>query len=201
VTLRAHSAELADGAGGANGIPALQDPSGSLATPVATLFLEQLEVCLLIVRRSVAQCLSVVTIWSLNDVLCSSQYTGSEPGVSCTQSFCWHTPCNFTLSAQRTASRCAGVRLSDGSVLAADLVVDCSGRGSSLPAWLAAAGCPRPRTTRATVDAGYAAWWVCYVYAVRLWLCLKVTPSMIHMCKSTLACELRVPPCDECINL
>lgn len=52
----------------------------------------------------------------------------------------------------------AGVCLSDGSVLAADLVVDCSGRGSSLPSWLAAAGCPRPRTTRATVDGGYAAW-------------------------------------------
>jgi 2-polyprenyl-6-methoxyphenol hydroxylase-like FAD-dependent oxidoreductase len=54
----------------------------------------------------------------------------------------------------------AGVRLSDGSVLSADLVVDCSGRGSSLPSWLAAAGCQRPRTTRATVDGGYAAWWV-----------------------------------------
>jgi hypothetical protein len=52
----------------------------------------------------------------------------------------------------------AGVHLSDGSTLSAQLVVDCLGRGSNMPAWLADAGCNRPRTTRVNVDGGYAAW-------------------------------------------
>jgi hypothetical protein len=52
----------------------------------------------------------------------------------------------------------SGVRLSDGSTLSAQLVVDCSGRGSNMPSWLAAAGLKRPRTTRAGCDTGYAGW-------------------------------------------
>jgi hypothetical protein len=51
-----------------------------------------------------------------------------------------------------------GVRLSDGSSLPAQLVVDCSGRGSNMPAWLAAAGCERPRASRVTCNAGYTGW-------------------------------------------
>jgi hypothetical protein len=52
----------------------------------------------------------------------------------------------------------AGVRLSDGSLLSSQLVVDCSGRGSVLPSWLKAAGYKTPRTTRAGCDVGYAGW-------------------------------------------
>lgn len=37
-----------------------------------------------------------------------------------------------------------GVRTSDGEELIADLVIDCSGRRSALPAWLEAAGARRP---------------------------------------------------------
>jgi hypothetical protein len=77
----------------------------------------------------------------------------------------WHTgrlpvqACGrAVISADKTAATAAGVRLSDGTTLAAQLVVDCSGRGSHLPSWLAAAGYKRPRTTRATADAGYTAW-------------------------------------------
>lgn len=52
----------------------------------------------------------------------------------------------------------AGVLLSDGSCLHGQLVVDCSGRGSSLPNWLAAAGYKRPRLTRAGCNTGYTNW-------------------------------------------
>jgi 2-polyprenyl-6-methoxyphenol hydroxylase-like FAD-dependent oxidoreductase len=45
------------------------------------------------------------------------------------------------------------VRLGDGTALAADLVVDCTGRRSPLPTWLAAAGCARPQDERD--DAGF----------------------------------------------
>jgi len=51
-----------------------------------------------------------------------------------------------------------GVRLSDGSTVTAQLVVDCSGRGSNLPSWLAAAGYQRPRTSRISSNAGYSGW-------------------------------------------
>ncbi|GIE99262.1 hydroxylase [Paractinoplanes rishiriensis] len=46
-----------------------------------------------------------------------------------------------------------GVRLAGGDILTADLVVDCGGRRSALPAWLAAAGCGAPAEERD--DAGF----------------------------------------------
>jgi flavin-dependent dehydrogenase len=54
------------------------------------------------------------------------------------------------------AGRVRAVRLADGGVLAADLVVDASGRASRLPAWLAEAGLRAPREDRVDVDLGYA---------------------------------------------
>lgn len=44
----------------------------------------------------------------------------------------------------------------DGTELHADLVVDCSGRGSRAPAWLRALGYPEPETSEVRVDVGYA---------------------------------------------
>ncbi len=41
-------------------------------------------------------------------------------------------------------------------LIPADLVVDCSGRGSQLPTWLDAAGCPRPPVSRVEVNVGYS---------------------------------------------
>jgi 2-polyprenyl-6-methoxyphenol hydroxylase-like FAD-dependent oxidoreductase len=56
--------------------------------------------------------------------------------------------------------RVAGVRVRDSSggesSLAADLVVDASGRGSRTPQWLASSGYPSPSESRVTVDVGYA---------------------------------------------
>ncbi|MGH9794577.1 MAG: FAD-dependent oxidoreductase [Candidatus Acidiferrales bacterium] len=53
-----------------------------------------------------------------------------------------------------------GVRVSHDQappeVIPADLVVDCSGRGSQLPAWLEAAGWPRPPVSRVEVNVGYS---------------------------------------------
>lgn len=48
------------------------------------------------------------------------------------------------------------VELADGSVLAADLVVDASGRTSRLPAWLAAAGVAPVRRSDLDARVGYA---------------------------------------------
>jgi 2-polyprenyl-6-methoxyphenol hydroxylase-like FAD-dependent oxidoreductase len=50
--------------------------------------------------------------------------------------------------------RVAGVRVA-GQTLEADLVVDCSGRGSRLVAWLEDAGFPAPPVTELVVDVGY----------------------------------------------
>jgi 2-polyprenyl-6-methoxyphenol hydroxylase-like FAD-dependent oxidoreductase len=55
------------------------------------------------------------------------------------------------------------VDLDDGSTLPADMVVDASGRGSRLPAWLAAEGVPPARTSKVDARVGYAT----RVYAVR----------------------------------
>jgi 2-polyprenyl-6-methoxyphenol hydroxylase-like FAD-dependent oxidoreductase len=44
-----------------------------------------------------------------------------------------------------------------GSILDADLVVDCSGRGSRLVPWLEAAGFPAPPATEIAIDLGYLA--------------------------------------------
>lgn len=52
--------------------------------------------------------------------------------------------------------RVAGVRLTSGAVLDADLVVDASGRGSRTPVWLASLGYPRVREDRLTIGLGYA---------------------------------------------
>ncbi|WP_181784240.1 NAD(P)/FAD-dependent oxidoreductase [Pseudonocardia pini] len=54
------------------------------------------------------------------------------------------------------AGRVRGVRLADGSMLPADLVVDASGRASRLPDQLAELGVARPREDRVDVDLGYA---------------------------------------------
>ncbi|GIM91172.1 hypothetical protein Ato02nite_029650 [Paractinoplanes toevensis] len=49
--------------------------------------------------------------------------------------------------------RVAGVRLSDGDKILAELVVDCGGRRSALPSWLVEAGLEAPAEERA--DAGF----------------------------------------------
>ena len=49
----------------------------------------------------------------------------------------------------------SGVVLKDGKELPADLVVDCSGRNSSMPKWLEAAGFTAPPQT--VVDSGLGA--------------------------------------------
>ena len=46
----------------------------------------------------------------------------------------------------------AGVVLKDGKALSADLVVDCSGRNSSMPKWLEAAGYRAP--PQMTINSG-----------------------------------------------
>jgi hypothetical protein len=48
-----------------------------------------------------------------------------------------------------------GVRLADGRQLAADLVVDASGRTSATPAWLAAAGFDKPPEVSVSANLGY----------------------------------------------
>ncbi|GLZ36520.1 FAD-dependent monooxygenase [Actinokineospora sp. NBRC 105648] len=49
-----------------------------------------------------------------------------------------------------------GVELADGSTLAADLVVDATGRASRAPEWLAALGAQAPPEEHVEVDLGYA---------------------------------------------
>ena len=65
------------------------------------------------------------------------------------------------LSMARGARRVRGLRLAaaDGTApedVAAELVVDASGRGSRMPAWLAEHGLPAPAETTVAVDVGYA---------------------------------------------
>jgi 2-polyprenyl-6-methoxyphenol hydroxylase-like FAD-dependent oxidoreductase len=52
--------------------------------------------------------------------------------------------------------RVAGVRLDDGTVLPADLTVDCTGRGSRSDRWLTALGMPAPESVEVRVGVGYA---------------------------------------------
>lgn len=52
--------------------------------------------------------------------------------------------------------RITGVRLADGTVLDADLVIDCSGRGGRSQQWLAGLGYPAPRVTEIKIGVGYA---------------------------------------------
>jgi 2-polyprenyl-6-methoxyphenol hydroxylase-like FAD-dependent oxidoreductase len=64
------------------------------------------------------------------------------------------------LHLNETKSRVAGVCIerADRSqeILDADLVVDCSGRGSKTPAWLEANGLGKPPSTTITVNVGYS---------------------------------------------
>lgn len=71
--------------------------------------------------------------------------------------------CGFSatgLEMDATKSRVTGVRVvGNGGVekiLQADLVVDCSGRGSKTPAWLETSGLGKPPTTIVTVNVGYS---------------------------------------------
>jgi len=64
----------------------------------------------------------------------------------------------FHLDSAR--KRITGVRLTDESgeesLLPADLIVDCSGRGSQTPTWLAANGLGKPLVSTITVNVGYS---------------------------------------------
>ncbi len=67
----------------------------------------------------------------------------------------------LTVTGLRTAGpgKVTGVRVKTGDgedEIAADLVVDASGRSSHLPQWLAALGLPSPRTTTVDAQVGYA---------------------------------------------
>src|SRR5256884_1358729 len=53
-------------------------------------------------------------------------------------------------------TRVTGVVLDDGEVVPADLVVDCSGRGSRSDRWLGALGLPTPSVVEVKVGVGYA---------------------------------------------
>lgn len=59
------------------------------------------------------------------------------------------------VAAEDGGGRITGVRLADGTELAADLVVDATGRGSRAPDWLAELGYERPAEERIDVDLGY----------------------------------------------
>ena len=54
------------------------------------------------------------------------------------------------------ANRVTGVTLDNGDTLAADLVVDATGRGSRSDRWLAALGCAIPETAEVKIGVGYA---------------------------------------------
>lgn len=54
------------------------------------------------------------------------------------------------------AGRVTGVELDDGEFIAADLVVDASGRGSRLPVWLQEWGFDRPREDAVKIGVSYA---------------------------------------------
>ncbi|MFI7541586.1 FAD-dependent oxidoreductase [Actinoplanes sp. NPDC049599] len=55
-----------------------------------------------------------------------------------------------------TADAVTGVVLDTGETLAADVVVDCSGRGSRSDRWLAGLGLPAPRQLEVKVGVGYS---------------------------------------------
>jgi 2-polyprenyl-6-methoxyphenol hydroxylase-like FAD-dependent oxidoreductase len=60
---------------------------------------------------------------------------------------------------QGTAQRVTGVRLANGEELAADLVVDASGRDSAAPSWLQALGLAPPVDSTVKSFVGYATRW------------------------------------------
>jgi len=69
-----------------------------------------------------------------------------------------HSVTGLVMDAMKTCA--TGVRVvaegGEEEVLPADLVVDCSGRGSKLPTWLEANGLERPSATVITVNVGYS---------------------------------------------
>lgn len=70
----------------------------------------------------------------------------------CTQSL------GYVMNADSTAV--TGVRLGDGSVVAADLVVDTTGRASNNVRWLSDVGYPAPPVMKINPDSGYVGRWV-----------------------------------------
>ena len=74
------------------------------------------------------------------------------------QQLCNVSVAGFEMDAPN--SRITGLRVSANSspekTLPADLVIDCSGRGSRTPAWLEAAGLGKASTTTVTVNVGYS---------------------------------------------
>jgi 2-polyprenyl-6-methoxyphenol hydroxylase-like FAD-dependent oxidoreductase len=68
------------------------------------------------------------------------------------------------LELTATADRVTGVRVrvrgtvGDGETMAADLVVDATGRGSHMPAWLDGLGFPRPSESEIQIGLGYTTW-------------------------------------------
>jgi 2-polyprenyl-6-methoxyphenol hydroxylase-like FAD-dependent oxidoreductase len=85
------------------------------------------------------------------------------------------------LVVERGATRVEGVRVRSGSSaedVRADLVVDCSGRGSRLPAWLEEAGYGAPEESTVTIHIGYSS----RIYRPpsswkREWVLLMITPT------------------------
>src|SRR5881409_3829780 len=69
-----------------------------------------------------------------------------------------HTAVTGLVAERRRHPRVRAVRLADGE-LAAELVVDASGRGSKAPAWLGALGLEPPAETVVDSHSGYATRW------------------------------------------
>lgn len=85
----------------------------------------------------------------------------------------------------------AGLRLSDGRELPADLVVDASGRSSATPAWLAAAGFDKPPEVSVSANLGYG---TC-VYDIPEWGQVR-QHRLLHLGASIWSSEL-TPDCPE----
>lgn len=62
------------------------------------------------------------------------------------------------MSCRCTPPLDAGVMLQGGREVAADLVVDCSGRCSCMAQWLSANGLATPRVSEVNASLGYASW-------------------------------------------
>jgi 2-polyprenyl-6-methoxyphenol hydroxylase-like FAD-dependent oxidoreductase len=66
------------------------------------------------------------------------------------------------------------------NTLAADLVVDCSGRGSAASDWLAGMGYPRPETTVVNSHLGYATRWYKHLAQVPPWKGILIAVKPPH---------------------
>ncbi len=92
------------------------------------------------------------------------------------------------LLLERGANRVDGLRVRSGNSaedVRADLVMDCSGRGSRLPAWLQEAGYSAPEERAVTIHIGYSS----RIYRPpsswkRDWVLLMITPTPPHRFKS-----------------